>query len=349
MKTSIIGLGLLAILLQASTAAAKVYRQNVITYGVSPDAQVTGDKIEYSNPDCEEDLDCRMTQTCRREGTVPTLTKDKTHFACCHVGQDLLGSPDTAFDCCAHGHDLAGSAKTGYRCCPAGFEFDGDMCKQPEKVCKNGKKLVDGHCVCPEGTVEAGDGTCKPNKRDDDECSSGLESGKCYTFTSEVGHRLGLRADGNYYAAPDEAGQRYGKFKLCLDEACTGGRAVNPSDKVYIKDMYGNIGTGANNGQWLNKAANGAHITRTNVFANAGQFSLSKWPCGKYCLGGFDWGVGPACPATIPALTFYPQDPQMCIPFELTEVPCDIKSDANNCLWTGGDQCCNKVDCRGRK
>jgi hypothetical protein len=93
MKTSIIGLGLLAILLQASPAAAKVYRQNVITYAVSPDAEVTDDKFEYSNPDCDEDLDCRTTQTCRREGTVPTLTRDKRHFACCHVGQNLLGSP----------------------------------------------------------------------------------------------------------------------------------------------------------------------------------------------------------------------------------------------------------------
>lgn len=124
---------------------------------------------------------------------------------------------------------------------------------------------------------------------------------------------------------------------------------MNPSSKAYIKDLYGDIKTGANNGYWLDNAANGNHIGRTNTFANAGQFSLSKWPCGKYCLGGFDWGVGPACPAATPALTFYPQDPQMCIPFELTEVPCDIKSDANNCLWTGGDQCCNKVDCSGRK
>jgi len=139
--------------------------------------------------------------------------------------------------------------------------------------------------------------------------------------------------------------QRYGKFEICLDEECTPGQSVNPSDKVFIKDLYGDVATGANKGQWLNNAQNGAHIGRTTVFANAGQFALSKWPCGKYCLGGFQWGVGPACPAEIPAMTFYSKDPQMCVAFDLTEVPCDNKEDANNCIWANGDQCCNKVDC----
>ena len=175
-----------------------------------------------------------------------------------------------------------------------------------------------------------------------------LFPGKCYTFTGETGNRLGLRNDGVYYAAPDSMVQRYGKFKLCLDEKCTPGQAVNPSDKVYIKDVYGDVATGANNGQWLNNAQNGVHIGRTPTFANAGQFALSKWPCGKYCLGGFQFGVGPACPAEIPAMTFYSQDPQMCVAFELTEVPCDIKADANNCIWANGEQCCNKVDCSGK-
>lgn len=170
-------------------------------------------------------------------------------------------------------------------------------------------------------------------------------SGKCYTFTGQNGNQLGLRNDGNYYAAPDSMVQRYGKFQICLDEKCSTGKPVNPSDLVHIKDTYGDLGTGANRGQWLNNAQNGAHIGRTPLFANAGKFSLSKWPCGKYCLGGLAAGVGPACPAEVPAMTFYPQDPQMCVPFELTEVPCDIKADSNNCIWSGGDQCCNKVNC----
>ncbi|KAE8138965.1 hypothetical protein BDV38DRAFT_281525 [Aspergillus pseudotamarii] len=101
----------------------------------------------------------------------------------------------------------------------------------------------------------------------------------------------------------------------------------------------------ANAGQWLNNAQHGSHIGQTSDFENAGQFTLSKWPRGKHCLGGFDWGIGPACPALTPAMTFYTRDPQMCVPFEITEVPCDVHADQNNCLWKNGDQCCNKVDC----
>jgi hypothetical protein len=133
--------------------------------------------------------------------------------------------------------------------------------------------------------------------------------------------------------------QRYGKFQLCVDEKCTPGKAVNPADKTYIKDIYGDTGTGANRGQWLNNAQNGVHIGRTKDFTTADQFALTKWPCGKYCLGGFQWGVGPACPAVTPAMTFYTQDPQMCVPYNLMEVPCDNKANGNNCVWKSGDQC----------
>lgn len=339
MKTSIIGLGLSAILLQAAPAAAKIFRKNIVTFEVDPGAEIHGNKIEYSDPDCDPEFQCITTKTCAAAGTVPTLNEDKKFFACCREGQCLLGSADTAFDCCAAGHDLAGSAETSYHCCPTGFSYDGKLCQQK---CSNGKQLVNGACVCPQGTTEAGDG-CKVKPQSD--CSSGLESGKCYIFTGEIGEKLGLSSDGVYYAAAESMVHRYGKFQICLDEKCTPGKAVNPSDTTYIRDVYGTVATGANPGMWLNNAANGAHIGQTANFGTAGKFALSKWPCGKYCLGGIEWGVGPACPAQTPAMTFYSLDPQMCVPFELTEVPCDIKADKNNCIWKNGNQCCNKVDC----
>jgi hypothetical protein len=38
--------------------------------------------------------------------------------------------------------------------------------------------------------------------------------------------------------------------------------------------------------------------------------------------------------------TFTTQDDQSCIPLTLLEVPCDIRSPANNCIWeTKGSQC----------
>ncbi|KAK4240377.1 hypothetical protein C8A03DRAFT_13276 [Achaetomium macrosporum] len=336
-------LTLVSLLLQAVPLHAKVYEKNILVWDVSPDAQITGNEIRYNDPDCRAGMRCTSIEVCDAPGTVPTLSDDKKRFACCLEGQHLLGSPETAFDCCADGHDLAGSPQAGYHCCPTGYTYDGRLCK-PVPTCKNGKVLVNGQCVCPEGTVEAADGTCQ-TRQPTGHCESGLETGKCYTFTAENGNRLGLRNDGVYYAAPDSMVQRYGKFQLCRDEKCTPGQPINPSDKTYIKDLYGDVATGANTGQWLNNAQNGAHIGRTPTFANAGQFVLSKWPCGKYCLGGFTAGVGPACPAEIPAMTFYSQDPQMCTPFDLTEVPCDIRADSNNCIWKNGDQCCNKVDC----
>ncbi|KAL2172343.1 hypothetical protein VTG60DRAFT_6182 [Thermothelomyces hinnuleus] len=339
-------LTLVGLLLQAIPLQAKTYEKNILVMEVSPDAKITGNEIRYNDPDCRPGMRCTRIEVCEDPGTAPTISADKKYFACCLEGQQLLGSPDTAFDCCAGGHDLVGSAVTGYHCCPIGYTYDGQLCREK---CKNGKQLVNGKCVCPEGTVEAADGTCSQIRPPKPDCSSGLETGKCYTFTSEIGYRLGLHNDGVYYATKDSIVHRYGKFQLCKDEKCTPGLAINPSDKTYIRDIYGDLTTGANAGMWLNNAKNGWHIGRTKAFDQAGEFALSKWPCGKYCLGGFQHGVGPACPAETPALTFYTQDPQMCVPFELTEVPCDIKSDANNCIWTNGDQCCDKVDCSWRR
>ncbi|KAI1437653.1 cystein rich protein [Xylaria sp. CBS 124048] len=340
-----IHLGLLALLLNTAVIEGKNYKKNVPTYEIGKGMKIIGNKIEYEDPDCDPVFDCQTSKVCSATGYTPSVTADKKFFACCAQGQRLLGSPETAFDCCAEGHDLVGSAGTGYHCCPNGYTYDGQMCRQ---VCDNGKTLVDGKCACPEGTAEGQDGQCiaqpkpKPGK-----CTSGIEYGKCYIFTGENGNKLGLRGDGVYYSAPDAMNQRYGKFQLCADEKCTTVGPVDPSSEIYIRDTYGDLATGANKGRFLNNAANGVHIGRAPTFATAGKFSLTKWPCGKYCLGGADRGIGPACPADIPAMTFYPQDPQMCVAFELTEVPCDIKADTNNCIWNNGEQCCNKVDCSG--
>ncbi|KAI1166441.1 cystein rich protein [Nemania serpens] len=339
-------LSLLALLLWATGLDAKTYKKNIPTYEIGPGAQVKGNTITYKEPDCDDGLDCTTTKTCSKAGSVPSLSEDKKYFACCSPAQRLLGSPDTAFDCCADGHDLAGDSHCGYHCCPTGFTFDGKICKE---FCKNGKALVDGKCVCPKGTTESPDGTCEkkpePENCEDGECTSGLESGKCYIFKGDNGFRLGLAAlDGVYYAAPDSLTQRYGKFQLCLDEECTPGQPINPSDEVFIRDSRGDFITNANKNQWLIHAVDGGHIGRIPLFSMAGHFSVTKWICGKYCLGGFTEGIGPACPAITPALTFYTLDPEKCVEFEIIEVPCDSRSDANNCLWKSG-QCCDKVDC----
>ncbi|GES59422.1 cystein rich protein [Aspergillus terreus] len=336
-------LPLFAVLLQAYLAAAKVPALEV-----GDDAKISedGKKIKYTDPNCEPSSSwtCDASRSCTGK-KVWSLDASKDHAACCLPSQHLSGSADTEFFCCAKDHEVAGSADAGYSCCPTGSSYDGEKCKP---VCKNGKQLKNGKCVCPKGTVEQDDGTCKKKKKDEDpdKCTSGLETGKCYTFRASNGHLLGRHSDNRYYAAPDSIEQRFGKFQLCKDEDCKAGLPINPSDALYIKDIHGQIKTGHNHGQWLDEQVNGNHISVTPDFEKAGEFSISKWPCGKYCLGGFEHGLGPACPSNTPAITFYSEDPQMCVPYELTEVPCDIKDDKNNCIWTNGaDQCCDKMHC----
>ncbi|KAG5995429.1 hypothetical protein E4U43_003031 [Claviceps pusilla] len=332
-------LSLLAMILGVSRIEAKFYKKNVSTFEIDGNITITGSKIEFNDAECDSGFKCLRSLACIG-ATKPMLTEDEKYFACCAEGQRLLGNPETAFDCCADGHDLAGGKTQGYHCCPSGFDFDGSLCKE---VCKNGKVLLGGKCVCPERQVEGSDGQCvqKPKPQP---CDSGLQTGKCYMFIAENGNKLGLANNGFYFASPDSMTQRYGKFQLCGNENCSSRDVINPSQQVFIRDMYGDLATGTNSKLWLNNAQNGAHIGRTPQFAAAGRFSISKWPSGKYCLTGFTSGVGPACPAQIPALTFYSQDPQMCVAFEFIEVPCDIKSDDNNCLWHYGSQRSSKID-----
>ncbi|KJZ80452.1 hypothetical protein HIM_00302 [Hirsutella minnesotensis 3608] len=277
----------------------------------------------------------------------PTGDKgEKIHFAvCCLQGQRLVGSRDIAWHCCAEGHDLAGSKETGYRCCQIGHKYNGTVCVKPD-FCPNGKVLVNGKCVCPTGSAETSGGTCEPSTQT---CSSGIETGKCYQFIGESGNKLVYDSNDNRYAESRYDGYNLpGKFQLCKDEACQAALAIDPGQGVYIKNLIGGPASqgGSRPNEWLNNKENGGHISKTARFAEAGQFTISKWPCGKYCVGGLKYGLGPACPMPSPALTFLTQDTQSCVPFELVEVPCDIKSTSNNCIWKKGrDQCCDKVDC----
>ncbi|QPH16190.1 hypothetical protein C2857_000766 [Epichloe festucae Fl1] len=98
---------------------------------------------------------------------------------------------------------------------------------------------------------------------------------------------------------------------------------------------------------WLTRVwLNGARIGRTPNFNLAGKFSISKWPCAKYCLGGFTAGsTSDPGQGQVPTMTFYSQDPRMCVAFDFAEVLCDIKNGINDCIWKSRDQCCDKTDC----
>ncbi|OTA70605.1 hypothetical protein K449DRAFT_393597 [Hypoxylon sp. EC38] len=268
-----------------------------------------------------------------------TFNADRSFAACCAPGQRLLGSLDTAFDCCADGHVLTGTDRTGYRCCPTGLSYDGIRCSA---LCKNGKVMVDGKCICPPGTAPTADGGCKRPTG----CDSGITTdssikkanhmiGTCYLFKMENGHTFGYDSGQLYYSAADHSNQhRFGKFKFCKNERCAAGSSVDPNDAIRIKDIQGTItqSSETQGNRWLNKASDGNHVGRTTRYEDAGLFTITKWSCGKYCLGGYEDGISYACPSETPSITFT-TDRQACTPVEIIEVPCDIHALENNCMW----------------
>ncbi|KEY67603.1 hypothetical protein S7711_11233 [Stachybotrys chartarum IBT 7711] len=286
----------------------------------------------------------RITFSCLDSQRV-FLTPDNKLAACCEIPQVLKGPKDGDVLCCVEDHIMSGSKDVGFECCPKDYTFDGTLCREPP-TCKNGMVLKDGKCVCPEGLEEAADGTCQP-PAPPTECDSGLQTGKCYMFKGESGHRLAH--SGNQYSekAPNKVVVP-GKFQLCREESCEPGKPVNPSHEVYIRDLQQSYAPGNDGGQWLNSATGGLHIGKTPNFSAAGHFQITKWPCGKYCLGGFTMGLGMACLSTDPSISFYTNRPDACIEYELIEVPCNNKDDANNCAWKGSSNpCCGRLDCTG--
>ncbi|TLS21398.1 uncharacterized protein PpBr36_10246 [Pyricularia pennisetigena] len=275
------------------------------------------------------------------DGDYLALNADKSYATCCQAPKSVLvGSAETEFHCCNPREDVALNAQGALDCCPVGQIFGG-ACKE---LCQNGKEFdANGNCVCPKGQEVKPDGSCGPaDKADEDKtdekkpdpaaCSSGLQTGKCYQFKGKETGKLLSYVNGQYSESSPGKTVFPGKFKFCRDEACRPGLPVNPSNQVHIKDLNGPNRELSN--QWLNAALNGAHISKTPDFAKAGSFSISKWTCGTYCLTGFIHGLDIACPATDPSISFYTNGAaEACVPFELIEVPCDIRDDANNCLW----------------
>lgn len=161
----------------------------------------------------------------------------------------------------------------------------------------------------------------------------------------ENGLYLGFDSKANYYTAgKDSATHHMGKFRFCKDQNCTTGCGVNPGETFAILDIHGASNTGAGANNFLDRKNNGDHISKTPNFNQAGRFTITKWTCGKYCLGGYDWGLGPTCPSLEPALTFNTLDKQSCLPLELVEVPCDINDPKNNCRWQKTPGSCGPGD-----
>ena len=149
----------------------------------------------------------------------------------------------------------------------------------------------------------------------------------------ENGHLLGYHKAGWYTASVGSRNHMFGKFKFCKSESCDGRSPIDPSDGFHILDLHGDAESGVKRNHWLDNKVNGGHISKTPDYGKAGSFSITKWACGEYCLSGAEHGLSPTCPSADPAITFSTGDTQACRPVQVTEVPCDIRDDANNCAW----------------
>lgn len=314
-------------------------RENVQVAELEPDQRIAADATEiplkaYPGSDFEIIFKCV-------DGSKQfTFAENKRFVACCTPDQQLLGSEATAFDCCNAGEELVGCAETGYVCCPAGMSYEECNGIIKPVVCPDSEILVNDQCVCPPGTFRSATGVCE-----DLQCSSGIQSGKCYTFTLENGFRFGYNSAGFYTASEESRAQQFGKFQFCSSECCSFDNEINPGQPFYIKDLHGSANGGLDAKQWLDNAKDGSHIAKTPEFSQAGAFTITKWPCGKYCLSGLESGLGPTCPSEMLGATFTTADDQSCIPLTLLEVPCDIRSPGNNCLWeTDGAPCSKKTE-----
>ncbi|KAH8663355.1 hypothetical protein BGZ61DRAFT_562607 [Ilyonectria robusta] len=325
-------LSIFTVIAQASLGLALVRRDLGRKNVEVAEVKGTQQKVDYENQEivfADPASDFEDVFRCsKRLGKQLTFNVDKTFVACCGVGQVLLGSPQTAFDCCGSGLDLVGDTSTGFACCASSETYDGSKCKPKVKVCANGKVLdaANEECVCPSGTAEASDGGCLAT------CSSGVSAGKCYVFAWENGYRFGYNDRGWYSAAKDGRNHRFGKFQLCKDQTCSASGDINPNDAFRIMDIHGQANSGQNANQWLNDAKDFGNIGKTSDYSRAGVFTITKWACGRYCLGGFAAGLGPSYPSDEASAMFTSLDNQACIPIDITEVPCDIHSVQNNCI-----------------
>ena len=115
---------------------------------------------------------------------------------------------------------------------------------------------------------------------------------------------------------------------------------INPGNSFRIREFHGPSRDDdlQPDTQWLNSAGevdatSGQPITRTSDIGSAGTFVITKWPGGKHCLGALGNCLQLIYAMGMPSASFTPKDSQSCIPLNVLEVPCDIRSPKNNCIW----------------
>ncbi|EGR46776.1 uncharacterized protein TRIREDRAFT_31069, partial [Trichoderma reesei QM6a] len=222
------------------------------------------------------------------------------------------GNDSASSHCCDAKQHLPGSDKAGYRCCPLDQFARGVVCSSLGKI------LADGECVCPFDMIEDANGLCQDNTPEPS-CKSGLYEGKCYLF--KVSDGLFGPGMGGQYDVVDES-RKFGKFRFCKTEACSGRSSINPRDEFRIYDVHGDGLTAQSSGLWMTWAPQSPMET-TATWRKASRLAITRWADGKYCL----------------SQVFDAFANQQCFPMWVVEVPCDIRAPENNCLWSESCSC----------
>jgi hypothetical protein len=126
---------------------------------------------------------------------------------------------------------------------------------------------------------------------------------------------------GGQYDVVDES-RKFGKFRFCKTEACSGRSSINPRDEFRIYDVHGDGLTAQSSGLWMTWAPQSPMET-TATWRKASRLAITRWADGKYCL----------------SQVFDAFANQQCFPMWVVEVPCDIRAPENNCLWSESCSC----------
>ncbi|KAE9367965.1 hypothetical protein N431DRAFT_416968 [Stipitochalara longipes BDJ] len=290
---------------------------------------------------------------------LPGQVRDSSGACMCEPGSELVNGqcvyppcPDGQFRINTHCIPIcpAGQILSGGQCvCAPGTEKapGGNYCQricQPcgtaNITCPTGSgQIPEGNkCVCPAGKeLSSKTGLCEEPKTDPHPgCPSGVQTGKCYTFTFENGHLFGYNSTSGFYtASPDH---QFSKFQVCADQYCSPPLSTDiPTGKYFnLQEIFGLAPPTSNQRSriFVSHATQGAYMTRTSDFSKSGGFVITKWPGGKHCLGSYQSGAGVGLIAQAGSVgaTTLPSDEQSCLLITLTEVPCDIRAPDANCI-----------------
>ncbi|KAK7436894.1 hypothetical protein VKT23_018914 [Stygiomarasmius scandens] len=250
---------------------------------------------------------------------------------CPGVQRDYIDAETGQSRCCGTAKKLVILEKRSRRgiCCEANQIAQGNNCVNPnhsDDNHHNGNGPTDnGSCSNGRGCPRQPSGACALRAACGNSTHIGLEYGHCYNLVFSDGHQLGR---GRFGATNEYIQDGYVQnipFKVCKSTTDCGTGSVQNDDNFFLQDLLGSPDDPNALPGW-NNAPGGMHTSMTIDPSTAGKFK-GKSACSANCkcimrLSGNPGGLGFACPATQPGITFW-QNRQVTLDLQFVEVPCD--------------------------